>query len=688
MITQVEIVDFLSHRDTTLKFDIGMNVIVGPNGAGKSSVVDAITFALFGEHTRGVKESLIRHNTTGGFSRVEFKVGQRHFDVIRKIKAGSSVTLREQKDGVWRDIAAGERKQMGESTKHEVEKILGMDFNMLQIASIIRQGELDKIVHEGPKDFKIRINSIIGLDILDKAHDKMGGLIGQFRDTIRKKLGYDDTHLLTLDANIKKASDDLLEAKIQTESLGKSKEQLASKVSELDKQYNAVKGMADAQEQWNKRLTELVQYVSVIRSNAILEIGKLDNIISECTVALENYNKGADVKDQIESLRQTQRTSESEISEYEKMLASLNEQLNMSEKLSLKNGKCPVCNSQVSELNPLFVGAHINEEIIKINDKLDAQRTSTVKAKQEIIQLSEIESSVTAATATLHAHSICDIKDVEQIKQKRDTLKDRCNAANSCINGDWNAAGMIDQQTQTHCDALAALEPMVGPKDAPRIEEVGDKLKNSRHMLDETIARHGAATHRVDSLEKELVKEHELKDELDTVKHYIKKLEAIQNVFYRDGVVATSFRSWALTTISDACTEHLSMLDTRINRITLSEKKRSVEIRCHAGSDSFGVNSLSGGEQICVALALRLGMIRLLGTNRPTFVILDEPTAHLDADRRKSMVHVLAGLASATEAGTMQFIVITHDMDIFDEAPVERRYELDAGTDGTRVQEI
>ena len=156
-------------------------------------------------------------------------------------------------------------------------------------------------------------------------------------------------------------------------------------------------------------------------------------------------------------------------------------------------------------------------------------------------------------------------------------------------------------------------------------------------------------------------------------------------MFHRDGIVAISFRSWALTTISDACTEHLAVLDTRINRITLSEKERSVEIACHAGNDVFGINSLSGGEQICVALALRLGMVRLLGTNRPTFVILDEPTAHLDADRRRSMARVLGGLASSTEAGAMQFIIITHDMDIFGEAVVERRYELESRPDGTHV---
>ena len=52
MIKSIELVDFLSHSDTKLEFKDGVTIFVGDNGAGKSSVIDAITYALFGEHTR------------------------------------------------------------------------------------------------------------------------------------------------------------------------------------------------------------------------------------------------------------------------------------------------------------------------------------------------------------------------------------------------------------------------------------------------------------------------------------------------------------------------------------------------------------------------------------------------------------------------------------------------------------
>ena len=180
---------------------------------------------------------------------------------------------------------------------------------------------------------------------------------------------------------------------------------------------------------------------------------------------------------------------------------------------------------------------------------------------------------------------------------------------------------------------------------------------------------------------------------LKEVKHvegYVTELEHIQeNVYNRDGPVSKSLRSWALEIISQKASEYLEKLNTKIQRISLSEKTRDVNISCYSRNTVLEIESLSGGEQVSVALALRLGMSHLLGASNLNFMILDEPTAHLDSERRKSLVNVLVQLTNLKEDdSSMQFIIITHDAEIFDDSSVENIYKFESAPDGTIVSRL
>ena len=139
MITSIELGDFLSHSNTKLEFENGVTVFVGHNGAGKSSIIDAITFALFGEHTRKSNKGLIKRGATQGFSKVNFTVNGKNYEAVRKIDSKGSLAAKfsEILEGNQIEIAAGERKQFGESMTSQIEKTIGLDFEKLKIASLI-----------------------------------------------------------------------------------------------------------------------------------------------------------------------------------------------------------------------------------------------------------------------------------------------------------------------------------------------------------------------------------------------------------------------------------------------------------------------------------------------------------------------------------------------------------------------
>jgi ATPase involved in DNA repair len=185
MITSIELGDFLSHSETKLEFENGVTVFVGDNGAGKSSIIDAITFSLFGEHTRHKKRSnkpLIKRGSNQSYVKIEFIINNKKYQVLRKIdsKGNLVVTFAEITNNNRIEIAAGERKQMNESTTDEIEKIIGIDFEKLKIASIVQQGELNSIINASPKVFKELLNAIIGIDKLDIASEYMKKVTKEF----------------------------------------------------------------------------------------------------------------------------------------------------------------------------------------------------------------------------------------------------------------------------------------------------------------------------------------------------------------------------------------------------------------------------------------------------------------------------------------------------------------------------
>ena len=48
MIKSLELTNWRTHKNSTLTFDNGTNVIIGVMGSGKSSVVNALSYSLFG----------------------------------------------------------------------------------------------------------------------------------------------------------------------------------------------------------------------------------------------------------------------------------------------------------------------------------------------------------------------------------------------------------------------------------------------------------------------------------------------------------------------------------------------------------------------------------------------------------------------------------------------------------------
>ena len=689
MITSIELGDFLSHSETKLDLENGVTVFVGQNGAGKSSIIDAITFALFGKHTRKSSKGLIRRGATQGFSKIEFTINGTKYQAVRKIdsKGGLAARFSKEVNGEQVEIAVGERKQFGESMTKEVEKTIGLDFEKLKIASIVQQGELNSIIKAKPKEFKELLNAVIGIDKLDIASNAMKEVSKNFRERIKEKIGYDDTHIDILQRDLERYQKELKEALPQKESLKENQENLHQEINDLQAKIDRDSPKIEKIKQLESRKRELQDYVKKTIMQIQHEIMEKERKVKDCEECLDYAGMQFDFDSKIQKISQAIEETQKKIQELTNQAVSLKEKQLLAKKLQLKDNKCPVCDSVVEKLNPLFQDEHLKAELDLIQNKISASQKEKEMYNKKRTEFSEKLQKAINADAILKAHSINNQEEIIKIKKEIEDKRTNIQKIPILSNNSLLEMSQIDSHSKFIFENIIELEEETRNFDEKEFTTFKLSIKEKQLKSSQIDQQIGAIDGKISKGQEQIKIIQNAISELIIVKKYMTKLDNIHSsIFSRDGSVATSLRSWALNAISAKASEYLMLLNTKIQRIHLTEKARDITIMCYSRKESLDLESLSGGEQVSVALALRLGMANLLGASNLNMMILDEPTTHLDAERKKSLVGVLSQLGNIANSETpMQFIIITHDAEIFEDSTVERIYRFESTEDGSKV---
>jgi DNA repair protein SbcC/Rad50 len=689
MLQSVELVNFLSHGSTKLEFDRGVTVFVGPNGAGKSSVIDGITFALFGEHARSSTKGLLRRGSSHAYAKVEFSVGNKQFVAVRKIdvKGTTSAQLYEQINGELVPIVAGERKQFGESMTKTIETLIGLDFEKLKVASLVQQGELQSIIEADPKKFKELVNAIIGIDKLDVAYEMMKSSIDGFRESVRKRLEYDDTSIEMLKTKAETILREISIIEPQKTKMVIDKKNQEGEFAVLQQKIESQTPKEVKMSELETRKSELINYLKNAISTLKKEISEKEKRFSECADCLPIISSKLYTEQQIKLLEQELQKTRLQIREASEKIGRLSGQQDLAGKLKLVDGKCPVCESKVDHLSPLFEEQHIQTELENLRKNMDFWNKSEKTINESIRTLETKLRQIIKAESILTLNGVNDEVDLSKLKDEITSLRANIEKVPQEITTSGNLIQLaIDDHSSSLIKSISFLQEETRDFDAERFRELKSALEQKRKYLSILDQELGAINQKIKSFSEEQQKIAEVLEELQVVRQYINQLETIRHQIYnRDGPVATSLRSWALSMISQKASEYLTTFNVKIQRVVLEDKARAIGITCYAGNSRLGLESLSGGEKVSLALALRLGMAHLTGSSNLGFIILDEPTTHLDQERRKSLVSVLTQAFEANLDTISQFVIITHDSEIFENSNVDTIYSFESAPEGTKV---
>jgi len=168
----LQISGFLSYLDP-IKIDFStfeLACISGANGSGKSSLIDAITWVLFGQARRR-DDAIINSHASAAEVVYEFLYEGIPYRVQRSKPKDKSTLLEfyvQEPGGSWRPLTEHSVRE----TEQRIQQTLRMDYETFINASFFLQGKADQFAQQRPGDRKRILSSILGLEVWETYRER------------------------------------------------------------------------------------------------------------------------------------------------------------------------------------------------------------------------------------------------------------------------------------------------------------------------------------------------------------------------------------------------------------------------------------------------------------------------------------------------------------------------------------
>ena len=686
MITSVKLDNFLSHRHTELTFDNGVTVFIGGNGAGKSSIIDAMTFALFGETTRGKNEEIIRDGENQAATQIYFEVNGKKYQAVKKILKNNSP--HQLLDSNSSPIAIGTGK-----VSEEIKKIIGLDYETLGIASIVPQGELSGII-QSSNGRKLRdlIDKVIGTGKYSAAGNELSEGITAFRDYLREKYDNTDLDVDKIQQEINDAEQIISESKPQKEKLEKIAESFKEKIKKLQEKKEELSVNYEKIMHLSDKESDVWKTVKREISSLATNNQEHSEIIQRCEESFSVIKEKSKTEDVLNSKNHKKKDVEQKIAELDQKLHTYEDHREIAGKIQFSDGECPICHTKDVTVDPEYQMEHINQELKKIESEKTNLRNESSNTQNQIDEIVSKIKEIEYAENTIKNNPI---KNNEQLGDWKNNLKlnqNRNNELEKIIESSDLSPKLVEfvpDLGQTFLD-IEKLQKEIKDFKHEEYNSVEQKLQDVNSENQEILMQIGTMTEKINSAEASIKKNIPILEEMKLASKYIENLEKIKSsIFSKTSETVTGARNFAVETISRNASQYLEELKTEIKHLELFQEGSSIKIQCHTTNGQRPVTNLSGGEQVCVALAVRLGMSDLMIKSPLKIMVLDEPTAYLDKTHRAYFVDVIQELTRLmNKKQNFQFIIITHDDEIWESAQVGTRYKFTSTSDGTEVSRL
>lgn len=688
--------NFAQHKDRTLTFpDSGVIVIQGSNGAGKSNIVKAIEYALSGKLYVNKADAITWGETEGSVG-VEFELNGTVGRITRNLhNANASMTFGSDTYRKSKDVSS----KMAEL----------FPASAFSSYVMVRQGELTNFLYSSPMERVQFLHKLVGTDKYQLIHDAITAEHNNFLYIDKPAVSSSDLKLQLDEAKAKLEEAYARVSELKAQQPPVSISDLNKEVAEFKYKLSTIKDpvsglqasklkLADCQTQlevWRKNYDEAVKTYNDFKATFVEVQDAYANHIAarqryeqneRNRVTLNSYKTElTNLESEIKSLETNCPVyagsyTESEVADLKQRRAALDAELRTLKtfitSVSHGNGNCPACgtthivdtNNNVTAVSELIekktkeynqlaiehatITNQINngESSLRVfGDRLKAFNSDLENKRRRVSTLKGVIANISVENLTEPNNDILSLyAQATNAYSNMNTRVSECTIKVASIENTIKALKTTVESQETMWLSIAGF-------DLEAKQRVIDKATEIFKLLSHAESQHFYLKQSVAKLAETLDTTIALENKARAKEAYRTSLNELRNIFHKSNLpadIATSYMS----TIFQTWNKMLAVLDVPFS----VESKDELDFQFVFNTGLASVPQLSGGQATCASLAFILTINKLFAKDI-NFLVLDEPTYGLDAERVDKVVDILRFMQTYAKSIGMQILMITHE---------------------------
>jgi DNA repair exonuclease SbcCD ATPase subunit len=688
---KLELHNFLAYRDPDPLLLEGIHVacLAGPNGAGKSSLLDAITWALWGKARTNSPDDLIHQGQSDMRVELTFDHEGQQYKVLRQRKSGKRGASILDLQG-W-DTNTESWKGLSEATirgtQNRIEKLIRIDYETFVNSAFLVQGRADEFTMKTPNQRKEVLANILGLSVWDMYEDQakegtranrenlnhIEGRLAEIERELNRRGEY-EADLADAEGKAQNVASRLAEFEVQWANLEHARTQLVSNQRQID--------------DLTKRIVRLEKEVEQAKSDKQAAAPQADK--EAINSALSTINKALDELEPLLKQQKELQSKQSNLVSDRAHLSGVNAALGPETEpikgrvdtlQSATEPICPTCGQPLTE-------EHREELVQELQLEVDSRREQFKANRERIAELdadlSNLEQELKTITASLSERGDLErrVGELESALSHADETSERINRMESSISR-W--MGELDADRKLRAELEELVEKNEANLNAASIsKDELEQLRLEKRLADEKV---GGARQQLAAMDSLSEQRQRLLDERKTEAENLSLFEELQLAFSKRGVPAMIIET-AVPELERSANELLNrMTDGRMAvRIETQREIKSGDLREALDiiiSDELGTRSYdlySGGESFRINFAIRIALSRLLARRAGAqlrSLFIDEGFGSQDARGREQLVAAINSIQDDFEL----ILVITHIDEMKDAFPA--RIEVEKTPEGS-----